>query len=113
MLRPERHRGGLGPIEIIERRQAGRSEGGKVFGKRCEFMQQKRLLQKGTQSCIIVAPSSEKCPNLSLSGPVRIAASDICLHGIPKMPRLMALRTSCIHQPVQRSPELPDSLQTI
>src|SRR5258708_1924564 len=98
---------------MIERKQASRSEGGKVFGKGRKFMQQKRLLQKRTQSGIIVAPSGEKCPNLSLSAPVRITASDICLHGISKMPRLIALRTGCIHQPVQRSPEIPDSLQTI
>src|SRR5437660_6025312 len=98
---------------MIERKQASYSNGGKVFGKRSEFMQQKRLLQKGTQSCIIVAPSSEICPNLSFSGPVLKAASDIRLNRIPKMPCLIALRISCIHQPVQRSPEIPDSLQTI
>src|SRR6266850_4301641 len=53
------------------------------------------------------------CPNLFASGLVLIAASDICLHGIPQTPSLITLWTGDIHQPVQRGSEVPDSFQTV
>src|SRR6266850_3778116 len=53
------------------------------------------------------------CPNLFASGLVLVAASDICLHGIPQTPSLIALWTRYIHQPVQRGSEVPDSFQTV
>src|SRR6267378_658209 len=53
------------------------------------------------------------CPNLFASGLVFIAASDICLHGIPQTPSLIALWTSYVHQPVHRAPKVPDGFQTV
>jgi hypothetical protein len=76
-------------------------------------MQQERMLQKRTETGIIVAPRGEKRPNFSFSGSVVVTACEICLHGILKMPHPSALRTYRIDQTVQRSPEIPCSFQTI
>src|SRR6266404_1372656 len=65
------------------------------------------------QSCIVVTPRDETCANLSFSRLVLVTAPSIPLHGIPEMPRLIALWMYYVHQPVQRASEVPDAFQIV